>query len=445
MSVYKDNATGKWRVIYRYTDITGKRKQTQKRGFETKREAVAWEHEMMLKSQAKLDMTFGSFYEIYEADKASRLKQSTWETKSHIIRTKILPYFADRKIDEIEVRDVIAWQNELLAAFKDEGKEERYSQDYLRTIQAQLTAIFAHAMKYYNLPKNPSSLAGTIGKEVPKEMQFWTKEEYLKFAEVMMDKPRSYYAFELLYWTGIRSGELLALTPSDFDFEKQTLRINKTFHRSKGEDIITTPKTVKSNRIITLPPFLCDEIKDYLGMFFEIGESERMFSFTKSYLGHEMERGCKESGVKKIRIHDLRHSHVSLLINMGFSALAIGKRVGHEIGLITAIERIKKDGLPKVHCEIPEEDITDYIKGNVTGVNAEFIPIIEKGLQEYADSVEAKLREIKVDLKHENIVYVGGGASVMKKYGRTKGRNIQYVTDVKANAIGYRYLADNIG
>ena len=68
MSVYKDNATGKWRVIYRYTDITGKRKQTQKRGFETKREAVAWEHEMMLKSQAKLDMTFGSFYEIYEAD-----------------------------------------------------------------------------------------------------------------------------------------------------------------------------------------------------------------------------------------------------------------------------------------------------------------------------------------------------------------------------------------
>lgn len=131
MSVYKDNATGKWRVIYRYTDITGKRKQTQKRGFETKREAVAWEHEMMLKAQAKLDMTFGSFYEIYEADKASRLKQSTWETKSHIIRTKILPYFADRKIDEIEVRDVIAWQNELLAAFKNEGKEERYSQDYL--------------------------------------------------------------------------------------------------------------------------------------------------------------------------------------------------------------------------------------------------------------------------------------------------------------------------
>ena len=115
----------------------------------------------------------------------------------------------------------------------------------------------------------------------------------------------------------------------------------------------------------------------------------------------------------------------------------------YEVGLITAFERIKKDGLPKVHCEIPEEDITDYIKG--ISVNDEFIPIIEKGLQEYADNVEAKLREIKVDLKHENIIYVGGGAGVMKKFGRTKGRNIQYVTDVKANAIGHRYLADNIG
>lgn len=115
----------------------------------------------------------------------------------------------------------------------------------------------------------------------------------------------------------------------------------------------------------------------------------------------------------------------------------------YEVGLITAFERIKKDGFPKVHCEIPEEDITDYIKGN--GVNDEFIPIIEKSLQEYADNVEVKLREIKVDLKHENIIYVGGGASVMKKFGRTKGRNIQYVTDVKANAIGYCYLADNIG
>ena len=117
----------------------------------------------------------------------------------------------------------------------------------------------------------------------------------------------------------------------------------------------------------------------------------------------------------------------------------------YELGLITTIERIKKDALPALHCEIPEDDIIDVIRGKQSNVNADFIPFIEKGLQQYADEVEAKLREIKVDLAHENIVYVGGGACVMKRFGRTKGRNIQYVTDVKANAIGYHYLAENLG
>ena len=186
MAVYKDNATGTWRVIYRFTNWKGERKQTQKRGFATKREAQAWEHEAMLKQGAKLDMTFGSFFEVYEADKKQRVKESTWESKSHVIRTKILPYFENRKIAEIEAKDVIAWQNELMAYRDEKGKP--YSADYLRTIHAQLTAIFNHAVNFYNLPYNPARRAGTIGSEAVKEMDFWTKEEYLKFSEAMMDK-----------------------------------------------------------------------------------------------------------------------------------------------------------------------------------------------------------------------------------------------------------------
>ena len=239
MAVYQEKDKGTWRVVFRYTDFTGERKQTQKRGFKTKREATAWEHEMMLRKGNKLDMTFESFYEIYSEYKRQRVKESTFETKSHIVRTKILPYFGKRKINEITVADVIAWQNEMMAYRDEKGKP--YSVDYLKTIQAQLTAIFNHAVNYYNLPSNPARQAGSMGKEVPKEMKFWTKEQYLKFAEAMMDKPRSYYAFEMLYWTGIREGELLALTPADFDFEKQTVRINKTYHRMKKQDIITSP------------------------------------------------------------------------------------------------------------------------------------------------------------------------------------------------------------
>lgn len=205
MAVYQEKDKGTWRVVFRYTDFTGERKQTQKRGFKTKREATSWEHEMMLRKGNKLDMTFESFYEIYSEYKRQRVKESTFETKSHIVRTKILPYFGKRKINEITVADVIAWQNEMMAYRDEKGKP--YSVDYLKTIQAQLTAIFNHAVNYYNLPCNPARQAGSMGKEVPKEMKFWTKEQYLKFAEAMMDKPRSYYAFEMLYWTGIREGD----------------------------------------------------------------------------------------------------------------------------------------------------------------------------------------------------------------------------------------------
>lgn len=333
MAVYRDKVKGSWRVVYRYTDWRGENKQTSRRGFATKREAQDWEREQLLKHESKLNMTFESFVEIYEADKRRRLKENTWETKSNIIHTKILPYFARRKIAEIDPKDIIAWQNELLS-YRDENGEG-YSPTYLKTVHGQMSAIFNHAVRYYHLPFNPAQRAGTIGAEEHKEMLFWTKEEYMRFADVMMDKPVSYYAFEMLYWTGIRLGELLALTPADFDFARQELTINKSYQRIKGRDVITPPKTSKSNRTISMSAFLCEEMQEYLGMLYEIGDRERIFTITKSYLHHEMDRGTKAAGVKRIRIHDLRHSHVSLLIDMGFTALAIGNRVGHESEHIT--------------------------------------------------------------------------------------------------------------
>ena len=138
MAVYKDGE--KWRVIYRYTNYKGSGSRRRNEGLQTKREAVAWEREVMLKSESKLDMTFASFFEIYEEDKKKRVKENTWESKSHVIRTKILPYFGERKIAEIEPKDVIAWQNELLAYKGEKGKV--YSPTYLKTIHAQLSAWF---------------------------------------------------------------------------------------------------------------------------------------------------------------------------------------------------------------------------------------------------------------------------------------------------------------
>ncbi len=327
MAVSKDK-NGKWRVSYRYTTWTGERKQSCKRGFVTKREALAWEREQQARPETELQMTFAEFIEHYKSDLQSRLKENTWITKEYIIRDKILPYFSKRKLCEISTKDIITWQNVMINYRDKKGKG--YSPVYLKSLHNQLSALFNHAIKYYDLKENPASKVGNMGKSKNKEMEFWTKDEYLTFSDAMMDKPISFYAFELLYWTGIRVGELLALTPTDFDFEKQTLSITKSYQRLKGRDIITDPKTAKSNRVIKLPQFLCEEIEEYFNSLYKIDMEERIFTFTKSYLHHEMTRGSKATGVKRIAIHSLRHSAISLLIDMGFSALAIADRMGHE-------------------------------------------------------------------------------------------------------------------
>ena len=333
MAVIKNHKTGMWEVRTYYKDLTGERKQKTKRGFVKKNEALEWERNFKLKENQSISMSFQSFVDIYLTDLEPRIKRNTFLTKKHIIETKILSYFGKRKLDDIRTSDVIQWQNEIMKLKKDNG--ELSSPTYLKTIHNQLSAILNHAVNMYGLKDNVARKAGTMGKEENKEMEFWTQEEYQKFLECVADKPISYYAFEMLYWTGIREGELLALTPADFNFEKKTLRINKSYQRLEGEDVITDPKTPKSNRTIVMPDFLAIEMEDFIKSIYGIKMNDRIFTISKSYLHHEMDRGAKLAGVKRIRIHGLRHSHISLLINLGFSALAIGERVGHEAVDIT--------------------------------------------------------------------------------------------------------------
>lgn len=308
MPAYKDAQKGTWYAAFYYQDWKGVKKKKLKRGFPTKKEALAWERTFLLQQAADLTMTFEAFVEIYIVDKQNRLRENTWSTKEHIIRTKILPYFKEKRLCDIKPQDVIAWQNELLNYRGKNG--EPYSPTYLKTLHSQLSAILNHAVRFYELNKNAATTAGNMGSSKHQEMLFWTKEEYLKFAEVMMDKPLSYYAFEILYWCGIREGELLALTPADFDLDKGLLSITKSYQRLNGKDVITDPKTPKSVRVVQMLDFLTEEIRDYLKSLYKVKPTDRIFEVTKYYLHHEMDRGAKEAGVKRIRIHDLRHPYV---------------------------------------------------------------------------------------------------------------------------------------
>lgn len=337
MAVYRDTSNGydgkTWRVAVYYTDWQGNRKKHEKRGFKTKKAAQNYEAEFLAKKKNDINMGFGTFVDLYLSDIKPQIKLTTYSTKENIINTHIRPYFENKSLSGITSVDILQWQNELLMLRDDDGKG--YSQTYLRTVQNQLNAIFNHAVRYYNLPKSPCTATKKMGKSKAKEMLFWTKEEYLKFSEVMKEKPVSYYAFQILYWTGIRCGELLALTISDFDLQKKTLHIDKNYQVVKGKEMITTPKTEKSNRVIDLPEFLCNEMEDYFSSLYKIDENSRIFTFTKSFLHHEMDRGSRKAGVKRIRLHDLRHSSCALLIELGYSPIQIAERLGHESVTIT--------------------------------------------------------------------------------------------------------------
>lgn len=328
MPAYKDRKINSWYVKFRIKNWKDEVKWITKRGFATKREALRWEHDYQLRQAGDITMQFKDFTILYEKDIRPRLKESTWETKIAIIETKILPYFGEKKLSDIKTTDIVQWQNDLLTYRDDDGNT--YSASYLKTVHNQLSAILNHAVRYYNLQGNPARIVGNMGSEKGIVMQFWTMEEYKQFSEAMMDMPLAYYCFEMLYWCGIREGELLALTPADFDFAAKTLTITKTYHRSKGRDIVTEPKTPKSRRTISMPDFLCDEMQEYFKMLYDSSPTDRAFQISKGFLQYRMKKGIELAGLKRIRVHDLRHSHVSLLIHMGFSAVAISERMGHE-------------------------------------------------------------------------------------------------------------------
>lgn len=322
MKAEKDKKTGKWLIQYRYTDCQGKRRKSTKRGFATKREAEEWLRNFLITQKADFDMKFEDFWKMYCADMETRLREHTMRTKKYIVELKILPYFGNKRVNDITAADIRQWQNELI--------KMGYSPTYLKTINNQLSAIFNYAVRYYDLKSNPCAKAGSMGKSKAEEMDFWTGEEFRKFIDSVMNKRLSYMAFMTLYWTGMRMGELLALNPKDVDLEKRTISITKSYQRLGKKDVITPPKTPKSKRVITIPEFLAADIKDYMDSLYELQENDRLFPITKYYLEHEMQRGIKESGVKRIRVHDLRHSHASMLIELGFSPLEIANRLGHE-------------------------------------------------------------------------------------------------------------------
>lgn len=303
MSVYKDEERNTWYVCVRYQNWTGERKQKKKRGFATKKQAQLWEREFLQKQSANMDMTFKAFVEVYFSDKGIRLKERSIRNKRYMIEAKVLPFFGNKPMNAIRPSDIIQWQNELL--------EQAYSPTYLRMLQNQVTAIFNHAERLYGLYDNPCKKVSKIGRSNAQELNFWTIDEYRKFRESLQEDDILYKAiFDLLFWTGCRIGEALALNMQDIDFDKGLISISKTYYRHECKDVITKPKTESSVRTINMPESLGRTSKEYIDRIYGgLEAEERIFPITDRAVQKKIVRIAEIAGVKRIRVHDLRHSH----------------------------------------------------------------------------------------------------------------------------------------
>ncbi len=323
MSVYKDKKTNNWVVTLRYKNLQGKEVTRAKRGFKTKRDAREWENNFMekLNMDPNISKTLNDFFELYINNIENRIRITTLRLKQRIYDIHIRETLGHKVLNDIKVPDILNWQNEIL--------KSDYKPAYSRTINNQLTAIFNHAVKYYDLKNNPMKKVDPMGKERSGRMKYWTLDEFNQFlTAVEIDVIK--LQFKVLFFTGIRIGELMALRLKNYNSTRSYIEITHTARYENQEYIFTKPKTEMSQRVVTIPQFLNKELKQYIKMYNIKKPEEQFFETCRNKMGYYIRTYADKANVKKIRIHDLRLSHASLLINQGVQPNIVQQRLGHE-------------------------------------------------------------------------------------------------------------------
>ncbi|MBQ9840385.1 MAG: site-specific integrase [Erysipelotrichaceae bacterium] len=337
MATYKDEKRGTWMYRTTYKDFTGKTRYKTKRGFDTQRDARRAEREFLSKRDQEgvqeNKMTFLELLKRYIENQKLKNKESTYITTENKMTNHVTPYFGNKKISEITILDIEKWQNTLLALNK-------YSITYLQGIHSKFSSVMKYGIKLGLLSKNVVEMHGNFvqnSKYRKKEMLFYTFEEWQAFEKVLPEDTYKIF-FQFLYYTGARQGEALALTFEDFNSDFSEVNINKTITyktKKKGFDVTTT-KTLKSSRKVSIPYKLSKSLQETFNKYKNVEGFKKesyMFGLTRplspTQICRRKDKACEEAGVKRIRIHDFRHSACSLLINSGVPPIVISKRLGH--------------------------------------------------------------------------------------------------------------------
>ena len=285
---------------------------------------MKYEREYMMKMAGSCDMSFKILTEIYLKDMKKRQKETTWKENKHIIEHQLIPYFGNMPINEITPIIVRNWETEKII--------DNYTSSTAGRYVGYMSGIMNYAVRYLGLPVNPVRVAGPCqGKKEGREIRYWTQKTFEKFCEQLPDKDKEYkLIYELLFWTGCRRGEILGLRILDIKGKKIEIRQNRVSMTGK-KIAIQTPKTDSSVRDITVPAKIMGKLKRWIANLYEPEAGSLIFeNLIPGTVSQKFRDAQKKQGIEpRIRLHDLRHSHASLLINLGFSVQAVADRLGH--------------------------------------------------------------------------------------------------------------------
>lgn len=315
MPVYKDKSRNTWYISYQVKDpVTGESKTTKKRGFKTRREAIAAEKEIILENTRSSSAPFSEIVSLWEnASQASALVIQ--KHREHF--TKRFPYY-NEPIDAISKADLSRWRGDL-------AKDENYSTTTKNLTISYVKGAFRFAHEIYDIPDTAQFLKRlkTTDEEAMQEFEVWTVDEFDQFLSVI-DQPVYNAFFSFLYWTGCRRGEAIALQKRDVHDHEAIIKYSQ---RTQSEGLKPTKK--RNVRTVRLDDQLWNQLQPLLKL-----EGDYVFGgltgLSPNMIDVWFRRGIKESGVKAIRLHDLRHSHATWLINNGVNIVAVSKRLGHK-------------------------------------------------------------------------------------------------------------------
>lgn len=343
MPVYYNADKKTWYAMFYAKDYKGVNKKYKKTGFKKKKEAQEYEYEFKKKIAKSLNMSFQSLYELYFEDYSKRHKPTAVNTVQTFFKLHILPFFGDVEVNKITSYMIREWQNEMLDKENENGK--LFSENSKANIYAALKSMFNWATKYQGLNENPCKNMGAFGsKKNRTEMKIWSVDDFSKFIEILElenNENNEKYSdfiivFKILFWTGLRIGEVLALTEEDIDLYNKFIDVNKTVSYVNKKYHITTPKTMGSIRKVTLPENLISDLKLYFSSDkFSKNKNKNIkhlgvFNLKSSQLRYVLEKYSLQTNLPKIRLHDFRHSHASYLLFIKADITAISKRLGHD-------------------------------------------------------------------------------------------------------------------